>query len=119
MPSATEEIARELIALLRESENVEAIECLYADDVHTEEADPARTRSGKAVVYQSMADFAAAHDFHYTAIEGPLISGNTFALRLAFTATPRTGGQSFSVDEIGVYTVRDGKIARDQFFYEF
>jgi len=44
--------------------------------------------------------------------------GISTALTLSFHATPRSGGASFNVHEIGVYTVRNGKIVREQFFYD-
>lgn len=117
MQTSTNAIAQQLIAFLRTNDNIKAIEALYADDIYTEEAGSARTRSGKGVILQSMRDFLGAHDFHYTHIEGPLVSGDSFAVRLRFEATNRETGTSFAVDEIGVYTVREGKIAREQFLY--
>jgi len=118
MPDTTQDIAQQLIAYLREEKNVAAIDALYDDAIETVEADPARTRSGKATVRASMQGFADTHTFHYTTISEPLVSGNSFALHLRFEATNTATGQSFSVDEIGVYTVKAGLIVREQFFYD-
>lgn len=113
----TESVARELIQMLKSERNIEAIRMLYDDKIDTVEADPTRSRKGKQTVLKSMQDFADSHDFKYTKIEGPIISGGSFALRLAFDAKNRSTGDSFSVDEIAVYTVLEGRIVREQFYY--
>ncbi|MBC8142823.1 MAG: nuclear transport factor 2 family protein [Armatimonadetes bacterium] len=118
MPSTTEEIAQKLVAYLGENANVAAIDALYDDAIETVEADPVRTRSGKATVRASMQGFADTHSFRYTHISEPLVSGSNFALHLRFEATNTASGQGFAVDEIGVYTVKEGHIVREQFFYD-
>lgn len=117
MSTTTQMVANRLVAFLREAKNVEAIEQLYAANAVTQEVDPTRNRVGKAASVEAMKGFAEIYNFHYTAIEGPLISGGSFALRLCFEATPKQGGGSFIVDELAVYTVKDGLIAHEQFFY--
>lgn len=114
----TLEVAQSLIALLRQSRNVEAYNTLYAAETECVEADPKRSRTGLPRLTADMQAFADAHEFHYTRIEGPMVVGETFAVALSFRATPRSGAASFDVHEIGVYTVRNGKIIREQFFYD-
>lgn len=114
----TQIVADQLIGLLKQSRNVDAYKALYHVDAECIEADPKRSRTGLARLTVDMQTFADAHDFHYLRIEGPLVVGDTFAVALTFRATPRAGGASFDVPELGVYTVKNGKIVREQFFYE-
>jgi hypothetical protein len=114
----TQAVADTLIALLKQSKNVEAYKTLYAQDAECIEADSKRSRSGLARLTADMQTFADAHEFHYIRIDGPLVVGETFAVALTFRATPRAGGASFDVPELGVYTVRGGKIIREQFHYD-
>ena len=111
-------VAQALIDLLKQQRNVDAYKTLYAREAECIEADPKRSRSGLARLTADMQAFADAHEFHYTRIEGPLVVGETFAVALTFRATPRASGTSFDVPELGVYTVRAGRIVREQFFYD-
>ncbi len=111
-------VAEKLIELLKQSRNTEAYQTLYAPEAECVEADPKRSRSGLQRLTADMQAFAGAHEFHYIRLEGPLVVGSSFAVALTFRATPRAGGAGFEVPEIGVYTVRAGKIVREQFFYD-
>lgn len=115
---STQSVAQKLVDLLKQARNVEAYETLYAPDSECVEADPKRSRSGLPRLTADMRAFADAHEFHYTRIDGPLVVGEHFTVALAFRATPRAGGAPFDVSEIGVYTVRSGRIVREQFFYD-
>ncbi len=115
---STHDVAAKLIELLKGGRNVEAYKTLYAEDAECVEADPKRSRKGLTRLTADMQAFADAHEFHYIRLDGPLVVGETFAVALTFRATPRAGGASFDVPEIGVYTVRRGKIVREQFYYD-
>lgn len=111
------EIASRLIELLHAGRNSDAYSELYADDAECIEADPDRSRAGLAGLVSDMREFENAHEFSYECIDGPVIAGSSFALGLRFTARPSAGGESFTVDELAVYTVDNGRIVREQFFY--
>lgn len=114
----TTRIAENLVALLRRTANTEAYRTLYAPDAQCVEADPARSRSGLARLTADMRAFEEQHEFNYERIEGPIVVGDSFALALEFRARNRGSGAEFTVKELAVYTVRDGLIAREQFFYQ-
>jgi ketosteroid isomerase-like protein len=48
---------------------------------------------------------------------GPYVNGDQFALRFKIDVTPKASGQRTQMEEVGLYTVRDGKIAEERFFY--
>ncbi len=57
------------------------------------------------------------HEVHTVTTEGPWVNGDQFSLRFAMDVTARENGQRMQMDEIGVYTVRDGKVVEERFFY--
>lgn len=40
-----------------------------------------------------------------------------FAVHFAYDVTAKPSGQRFNMAELALYTVKDGKIVREQFFY--
>lgn len=58
-----------------------------------------------------------AHDIHSIETGGPYIHGDQFGIRWTMDLTRKADGQRFQMDEIGVFTVRDGKIVEERYFY--
>jgi ketosteroid isomerase-like protein len=54
------------------------------------------------------------HDFEVT---GPFVNGDQFVVGFKMDLTPKSTGERTTMDEVGVYTIRDGKIAEERFFY--
>lgn len=75
---------------------------------------PARQRSfKKSEVWQ------ANHAIHVEKVRGPFFNGpNQFAVHLTFEVTRKATGKRITLEEVGVYTVKDDKIAGEQFFYD-
>jgi hypothetical protein len=46
----------------------------------------------------------------------PVVAGNYFFAYMTMDFTPK-GGEQTHMEEIGLYTVKDGKIVSEQFFY--
>ncbi len=58
------------------------------------------------------------HELHSTSVEGPWPHGDDrFAVRFAFDITHKPSGMRMKMDEIGLFTVSDGKVVREEFFY--
>ena len=52
-------------------------------------------------------------------MRGPFFSGpGQFAVHYVFEVTPKATGKRTTLEEVGVYWVRDEKITREQFFYD-
>jgi len=56
------------------------------------------------------------HEVHSFVAIGPYVGVTGFAVRFDIAVTPR-GGQRLDLSETAVYTVRDGKIVREEFMY--
>jgi ketosteroid isomerase-like protein len=112
------EIAEDLVAMCKAGKFDESGEKYWADDVVSIEAMPGDMREirGKAGVKGKGEWWAANHEIHKVEVGGPYLNGDQFAVRFTMDVTPK-GGERTQMDEVGVYTVRDGKIAEERFFY--
>jgi hypothetical protein len=63
--------------------------------------------------------FLANNEVHKAEIFGPYPHDDRFAVRFVFELTFKPTGERRTMDEIGLFTVVDGKIAREEFFYHF
>jgi len=115
----TPEVARRLVGLCRQGAYETAqLELYAADAVSIEpEGSPTPTVKGLEAIVGKGKYFAATFEVHGGTVSEPVVAGAFFSLSMAIDVTPRAGGERFMMDEICVYEVRDGKIAREQFFY--
>jgi hypothetical protein len=54
---------------------------------------------------------------HGCEIGGPFINGSQFIVEFKMDATERASGKRSIMHETGLYTVEDGKIVDEKFFY--
>ncbi|MEO8115074.1 MAG: nuclear transport factor 2 family protein [Phenylobacterium sp.] len=114
----TEDIAKDLVALCQAGKFDDAGEKYWAEDVLSVEpaGDMAELR-GKAAVRAKGAWWFGVHEVHGAEVAGPYISGDSFVVRFTIDQTVKATGERMTLDEVGVYTVKDGKIAEERFFY--
>lgn len=115
----TQDVANDLVALCREGKFAEAGEKYWADDVlsvEPGEGDMAQMR-GKEATRGKGEWWEANHEVHGVQVDGPYVNGDQFVVRFKMDMTPKESGQRVTMDETGLYTVRDGKIAEERFFY--
>jgi hypothetical protein len=114
----TQDVANDLVAMCKAGQFDESGEKYWADDVVSLEAMPGDMAriEGKAGVKAKGEWWAANHEVHDVIVEGPYINGDQFAVRFKMELTPK-GGERRTMDEIGLYTIRNGKIAEERFFY--
>lgn len=116
----TSEVAARLVALCKDHKNFDAMQELYAETIVSVEA-AAKSGSfetkGKAAVIQKSKDWAGIHEIHGSGIEGPFLANDKFSVVFDFDVTPQATGKRVGLREIAVYTVNDGKISREEFFY--
>ncbi len=116
-----EQIANDFVALCRQEKYEEAINRYYADDaVHIEAMPcgktPAKTQ-GKEALLKASKEWSEAHEIHACTIGDPIYSSSEFALTMSLDCTEKASGQRTQMDEIAVYSVKDGKIKTVRFFY--
>lgn len=117
----TSEVAAKLVSLCRDGKFVDAVETLYADDVVSVEAVDyqglGREMHGKAAVKNKNRAWFEDNDVQSVLVTGPFVSPERFAVLYSFDWTRKASGERVQLNEVAVYTVVDGKIAREEFLY--
>ncbi|MEO8113112.1 MAG: nuclear transport factor 2 family protein [Phenylobacterium sp.] len=113
----TTEIAQDMVELNKQGRFVEAGEKYWAEDVLSVEAGGDNPVSrGKEAAHAKGEWWANAFEVNNLVIEGPYVNGDQFAVRFKLDTTEKASGQRSTMDEVGIYTVKDGKIAEERFF---
>lgn len=120
-----QEVANQLVALCRAGRNIEAVETLLSSDVVSveatgDEAMPA-VMNGRDAVRGKNEWWVNNHKVHSARVKGPYPNGERFAVIFDFEVTPAVGpmaGKRMRMEEVAVYTVADGKVAREEFYYD-
>jgi ketosteroid isomerase-like protein len=116
------EIAKRYVELCKAGKFDECLNELFAEDAVSVEAfappgqDP--TSSGLAAIRAKGEWWTNNHEVHGGEVHGPYPNGDRFAVRFAFDLTFKPTGKRQKMDEIGLFTVKDGKIIREEFFYQ-
>jgi len=117
----TIDIANKLVSLCREGKDHEAQRLLYAEDaVSVEASAPAGQdpeMKGLAAIRAKAEWWYANHEVHQVTITGPWPHGDRFILGFKIDVTSKATGQRFQMEEMALYTIRNGKIVREEFFY--
>jgi ketosteroid isomerase-like protein len=95
-----------------------AAEAHWSDDVVSFEnmEGPMQRLEGRAAVHGKSAWWFDNHTIHSFGVQGPYVSGDQFALQFKIDVTNKQSGQRMAMDEIGLYTVRNGKVIEERFF---
>ena len=120
-PPSCAAVAQELVSLCRAGKYLDAVEKFYSKDIVSVEAidspqKPAEMR-GIEVIRGKNERWVENNDIHKAEAIGPFVGEGQFAVRFEFEFTPKQSGQRMKLSEMGLYTVKDGKIVREQFFY--
>ena len=117
----TKEIANTLVQLCSKGQFAEATEQLYSPDIVSMEAGapPGQSRESKGLAaVKAKGDWwVANHEVHSVTVEGPLVAGSHFAVAFKMDVTFKPQARRFTMEEIAVYKVADGKIVYEEFFY--
>lgn len=121
----TQEVGKKLVALCQAGHFFEAIDTLYGDDIVSIEAADSpgfpREMRGIDAIREKNRKWGDENEIHSIHGEGPWPHYERFAVRWTIDVTPRSGpmeGKRNVFDEIALYTVADGKIVKEEFFYE-
>jgi ketosteroid isomerase-like protein len=116
----TLEIGTKLVALVRAGKNPEAVETLYDPAIVSVEAGapPGQSReaTGIPACLAKGKAFRERFEVHGVTVEGPFPHDDRFAILLKYDLTPKTGPK-FEMAEVAMYTVKNDKIVREEFFY--
>lgn len=106
---------------MQTGKNHEALNKLFADNIVSVEAGAPpgmqRETNGLAAVKAKGEWWIANHEIHSASVSGPWPHDNRFVVGFQYEVTNKPSGQRMKLDEVGLYTVMDGKIVREEFFY--
>ena len=118
----TQEIADRLVALNRANEYETVYQELYDPEVVSVEkwGGEAVEYKGMAAIMEKMASWQnGVGEMHETRVSDPLVADQSFAVTFYMDVTYIDGGMfpagRSQMTELAVYTVRDGKIIREEF----
>lgn len=116
----TQEIADQLVALCKAGKFEDAL-ALYAPDAVSVEAGapPGRPREtvGIAGIRAKGEWWVANHEVHSMQVAGPWPHDDRFIVGFRIDVTMKAANHRFTMEEMALYTVKDGKIVREEFFY--
>jgi len=113
-------VAKQFVDLCRVGKNFDVMRTLYSPTIVSVEGDGKET-VGQGPVIKKSEDWGGDKTFHGETVAGPFFNGanpDQFVVYFTFDITPKATGKRMTVDEVGVYTVKDDKITREQFFYD-
>lgn len=124
MAMSIKEIGEALVNHCKNGTEAELQNTLYADDAVSVEAMP-NPETGKATT-EGLDGIRGKHTWWNETMEavkmnvhGPYPHGDSkFAVIFNGEAKTKADGKAFPIDEVAVYTVADGKIVREEFFYD-
>ena len=117
--STVQAVAKDFTAMCTRGDFDKAGQTYWSPNIVSVEAYPgpqARVE-GLAAVKKKGEEWSAIHDIHSFSTHGPYVNGDQFAVRFEMDVTNKQSGERMNMDEVAVYTVKDGKIVEERFYY--
>ena len=116
------EVGTRLVELVNQDKNEDFVNELYSDDIVSIEAQgtdemPARLEGIEAIRGKHQWWYEN-NEVHSSVATGPFVGGheNRFAVLFDLDTTPK-GGERMQMREVALYTVENGKIVEEEFWY--
>jgi SnoaL-like domain len=115
----TEEVAKKVVELVGKQAWYEALDTLYDDNIVSVEAfgmggGSPETR-GKESVRGKIDWWVNAREIHSFDAHRPFVGPDRFVVQYDADVTDKKSKERQQLSEVGVYTVKDGKIVREEF----
>ena len=115
----TEEVAKKVVELTRKQAWKEAIESLYSKDIVSVEAramEGGSPESRGIEAVRGKTDWWVNNmDVHSAKVSAPFVAHDHFVVQYDLDVTDKNSKKRMQMLEVGVYTVKDGKIVREEF----
>jgi hypothetical protein len=73
--------------------------------------------NGRKAMQAKGEDWMRTHKVHGVSADGPFVGASGFAIRFRMDVEDTSAGQRQIMEEVGVYTIQNGKIVREEFMY--
>ena len=115
----TEEVAKKVVEFVRKQAWHEAVDTLYDKDIVSVEA---RTQDGSSPETRGIDGVRGKVDWwlqnmevHSFTANGPFVAHDRFVVQYDADVTDKNSKKRMQLSEVGVYSVKDGKIVREEF----
>jgi len=119
--TTTAAVAEELVSFCKAGRYMDAVNTLYSPDIVSVESmgneTMPREMKGIDAIRGKGQWWADNNEVHSATVGGPFIGDDQFAVYYSFDSTFKPTGQRNVMEEMALYTVKDGKVVREQFFY--
>src|SRR4051794_21523534 len=116
-------IAGKFVDLCNQGKHFEVMRNMYSADMVSVEGTGNQTVGKEAVIRKSEI-WQGNNNIEGQDIKGPYFCGDLnatsgqFAVHTSVTFAPKTGGKRETHDEVGLYTVKNDTITREEFYYD-
>ena len=115
----TKEVAQKVVEFVCKQAWYEALDTLYDDNVVSVEAYAGAGGSpetrGKENVRGKVDWWVDAMQIHSFTVDGPFVAHDRFVVQYDAEVTEKKTKERRKISEVGVYTVKNGKIVREEF----
>ena len=116
---STQEVAEKVVELVRQQAWYKALDTLYDKDIVSVEASASEGESaekrGIDQVRGKIDCWLNAMEVHSFTAKGPFVAHDRFVVQYDADVTEKNSKKRFQLSEVGVYTVKNGKIVREEF----
>ena len=120
---SVETVAGKFMELCKQGKHFEVMRTMYVPEMVSVEGDGKETVGKEAVIHKSEV-FQGNNAITGQDLRGPFYCGDAnagsgkFAVYTSITFTPKAGGGQRTHEEVGLYTVKNDMITREEFFYD-
>jgi hypothetical protein len=113
----SQEVAKEFTELCKAGKFEAAGDKFWAEDCVSIEPMPGEMHrmQGRKALEGKSKWWAENNTVHGAKVEGPFVNGDQFTVRFEMDFTPK-GKSRTSMAEVGLYTIKNGKIVEERFF---
>jgi hypothetical protein len=115
----TQEVAQKVVELTRKQAWHEAIDQLYDKDIVSVESRSdeggSAEKSGMEAIHAKADWWINTMEIHSFKVSGPYVAHDRFVVQYDIDVTDKNSKHRFQMSEVGVYTVKNGRIAREEF----
>ena len=113
--NTTTEVAKKTVELVRKQAWHEALDALYDDNIVSVEGGGGEEKHGKEAVRGKIDWWVSAMEVHRFDAGEPFVGGDRFVVQYDADVTDKKTKERRQLSEVGVYTVKNGKIVREEF----
>ena len=115
----TEEVANKVVELTRKQAWHEAVDALYDKEIVSVEAHGMEGQSpekrGIDAIHEKADWWIQNMEVHSFKVSGPFVAHDRFVVQYDVDVTDKNSKKTFQMSEVGVYTVKNGRIVREEF----